>query len=142
MALLISLPAAGNAMVFDNAVAQMNQPWVCNASVALLYGYRNQAVCIMDAIHRLLKCETDSPLQYLPWVVTGPWFECRSVKCSPVFQEHFVSNIPRDSRNPHLKEYWEEKYNYSLNEESCSIASPARYVKKYIYIYHPLLMYK
>ena len=41
VALLISPPAAGNAMIFDNAVAQMNQPWVCNASVALLYGYRN-----------------------------------------------------------------------------------------------------
>ena len=49
-AIQISLPAAGNAMIFDNAVSQMNQPWVCNASVALLYGYRNQAVGIMDTI--------------------------------------------------------------------------------------------
>ena len=145
VAIQISLPAAGNAMVFDNAVAQMNQPWVRNASVALLYGYRNQAVGIMDAIQRLLKREPDSPLQYLTWVgcealrveskyhsiVRGMIRMQISVKGSPEFQAHITSITPQDARNPHFKEYWEEKYNCSSsNETSCSSASPAGYVQK------------
>lgn len=144
VAIQISLPAAGTEEIFDKVVAQMNQTWVRNASVALLYGYRGQAVGIMEAIQRLLKSEPDSPLQYLTWVgcealrvdskyhsiVRGMIRMQISVKGSSEFEEHFTSLRYTNASNPHFNEYWEEKYNCKIDQGSCNVTTSVGYVQK------------
>ena len=145
VAIQISLPVAGNATIFDSAVAKMNQPWVRNASAALMYGYRNQATGIMDAIQKLLKREPNSPLQYLTWIGSeGQMIESKyhsivrglilmqtTVKDSPDFQQYFMSLRPTDSKNPLFNIYWEEKYSCSLDRDLlCSGASPMEYLQR------------
>ena len=130
VAVKISLPSDGSDAVYDNVVARMNKPWVRNATVALLYGYRRQATGIMKAIKRLALKEPETPLQYLTWVgcealrvdkeyhhlVRGMLRMEYKVNGSYGFQKHFKSMTPATaSSNPHFNTYWETKFNCSID---------------------------
>ncbi len=149
IAVQISLPSGqSDEESFDSVVARMNQKWVRNASVALLYGYRSQATGIMKAIQKLLVTEPESPLQSLTWVgcealrveskyhpiVKGMMRMEYRVNGSYDFQRHFTALTPETaSLNPYFRTYWETKFNCSLRSEpsqSCSGNSLEAYKQK------------
>ena len=145
VAIKISIPVGiDSAALFDNVVAQMNQPWVRNASVALLYGYKRQTMGIMGAIERLLIHDPNTPLQYLTWVgcealrvdskyhylLHGMIRMQISVKGSQQFQDHFTSLTITNATNGDLfREFWELANNCSFNI-TCNSASRSEYIQK------------
>lgn len=133
VAIQISLPNVGSEDDYDEIVARMNQPWVRNASVALLYGYKRQANGIMRAITKLLTKEPDSPLKDLTWVgcnallvdeqyhylVKGMLRMEYKVNMSYAFQRHFTVKTPEyASINPHFRSYWEHRFECSMSEQN------------------------
>ncbi len=149
VAVQISIPLAPSVEEFDEIVARMNQPFVRNATVALLYGYKNQATGIMEAIRKLVMREPDTPLQYLTWVgcealrvdpqyhrfVRGMFRMEYKVHRSPHFQRHFTSLTPSYAPgNPYWAKYWETKFNCSMVGQgglpNCSNFNQSSYVQK------------
>lgn len=61
-AIKIAMPLVVSEDEYEDIVEHLNQPWVRNASVALLYGYKRQTVGIMKAIEKLLQSNPRSPL--------------------------------------------------------------------------------
>ena len=139
--------AVGNdsAALFDGIVSQMNQPWVRNASVALLYGYKRQTMGIMAAIERLMVRDPNTPLQFLTWVgcealrvdskyhylLHGMIRMQISVKGSQEFQDHFTSLTDASATDETLfREYWEYSNNCSFNAGTCNYTSRPQYLQK------------
>ena len=133
VAIQIAMPLVATDEDWDAIVAQMSQPHVRNASVALLYGYRRQASGIMKAITKLLKTQPDSPLRSMTWVgceallvheeypdlIHGMINLQYKVNMSYDFQRHFTSMRP-DSQpnNPHFQSYWETKFNCDMQGQN------------------------
>lgn len=130
VAIQIAIPLAPSVEEFDEIVARMNQPWVRNATVALMYGYKSQTTGIMEAIRKLVLREPDTPLQYLTWVgcealrvepkyhrfIRGMIRMEYKVNTSYHFQRHFTSLTPDGAPgNPYWRNYWISKFNCSMN---------------------------
>ena len=146
IAVKISIPAGNESDgLFDKVVAQMNAPWVNNASVALLYGYKRQTLGIMKAIERLLVHNPDTPLKYLNWVgcealridskyhylLHGMIRMEITVKGSQEFQEHFTSLTESNAINRSLfREYLEHAQNCSFSRDTCGDRSRPEYQQK------------
>ena len=119
--------------LYDSIADQMNLPWVRNATVALLFGYPEQTVLLMEAIQRLVKRNPDSPIKDLTWVgcdalvIDKRWHYLLhgmirmqiSVKGSDEFQNHFSTLTHRNATNADLyREYYEVMNNCSFNSSS------------------------
>jgi metabotropic glutamate receptor 2/3 len=129
-AVKIPLPLVVTEGVYDSIVERINQPWVINATVVLMYGYKRQTTGIMRAIEKVLQNEPRSPLRNLTWVgcealrvdsqyhhlLHGMLRMEYKVNMSYGFQQHFTAATPTfTSSNPHFRNYWETKFNCSIN---------------------------
>ena len=128
--------------LFDDIVKEMNQPWVQNATVALMFGYRRQTAGLMEAIERLLEKEPDNPLKYLTWVgcaaltVDSKYYYLMhgriqlhyKVKGSDGFQNYFNLLTDSNATDSNLfREYWEHVNNCSFTHETCNYNSRLPY---------------
>lgn len=133
IAVNIPMPLEVTEEKYDDIVARMNQPWVRNASVALLNGYKRQTIGIMKAIERLLQNDILSPLRNLTWLgcealqvdsryhhlLHGMLRMEYRVKRSDGFQQHFTTATPGSmTHNPHFHTYWETRFNCSISGEN------------------------
>lgn len=129
-AVKIPLPLAVSEDVYDNIVERINQPWVRNATVVLMYGYKSQTTGIMKAIEKVLRRNPQSPLGNLTWVgcealrvdrqyhhlIHGMLRMEYKVNTSYGFQQHFTAaTLDFAPSNPHFRNYWETRFNCSIS---------------------------
>ena len=144
-AIKISMPLVVSEDQYDAIVRDLNQPWVRNATVALLYGYKRQTTGIMKAIEKLLLDNPQSPLRHITWVgcealrvesqyhylVRGMMRMEYKVNMSHGFQSYFTTATPQSaSSNPYFRAYWEKKFNCTTGTNGCMDNSLNGYTQK------------
>lgn len=132
-AVKIALPLVVTDSVYEDIVARINQPWVKNATVVLMYGYKRQTTGIMKALEKVLQNDPQSPLRNLTWVgcealrvdrqyhhlIHGMLRMEYKVNMSYGFQQHFTAATPQSAAsNPHFRNYWETRFNCSIDGAS------------------------
>ena len=129
-AIKVPMPSVVSEEKYDDIVESLDQPWVRNASVALLYGYVRQAEGIMKAIKKRLEHNRPSPLRHITWIgcealivddqyhslVKGMVRMEYKVNMSHGFQSYFTTATPQSaSSNPYFRTYWEKKFNCTID---------------------------
>ena len=117
-------------------VKAMNQDWVKNASVAVLFGHPDQAIGILRAI--LNKTNSDSYLHNITWIASDSWgqvllpedirhmvrgmFGFVPAQDTVVeFDDYFTSLNPDSyTANPWFSQYWESVFDCNLDNKSNS----------------------
>ena len=130
----IELEAGATEDNYDDAITAMNQLWVSNTSVVVLFGQLATAEGVMRALERsphrrpLTFIVSDAvgnqlPARYHP-IAHGMISVLPMYFASSEFDQHFMSLMLNNSRNPWLREYWEAFFNCSLSDSSrmCNLA--------------------
>ena len=116
---------------YEDAVDQMSQAWVSNASVALLFGHTQNAVGILDVIQRRINSDNSFPLQNITWIGSDSWAVSLPDDYRPMargmlgivplanvhsgFTEYFTSlNPTNNTENPWFVEFWESQFSCNL----------------------------
>lgn len=142
----IELPLVATTADFDGAVETMNQEWVRNATVVVLFGQLATAIGLLEAVERRLRVDPEFGSKNLTWIGSDAWGDQlpaelhylthgmlsvlpRSKRNSD-FDSYFRSLNPlNDIANPWFTEYWESVFNCSLGNrpelESCDVANQA-----------------
>jgi hypothetical protein len=129
IALRAALPlGSSDEPVFDEVVNGMRQEWVRNATVAVLFGHRDEAVGMMSAIMRA----GDSNLQDLVWIASDSWATTLDKEYHKAakgmlgvlphpgliqgFRNYFIGLNPQNNRttNPWFKDFWESVFDCKL----------------------------
>lgn len=131
---------------FDAVVERMQQEWVRNASVAVLFGHTNEATAIMRAIKKLGESRLNGgkTLQNITWIASDSWGVNFPVEYHQMaggmlgvqpkpgsnldgFRRYFDSLSPANGPmdNPWFNEYWELVFNCSLTgqDNRCDLSS-------------------
>ena len=135
----ISLSLDATAQEYDNVVTIMNQAYVSNATVSVLFGHLVAAVGVMQALGRAQMRE-DFSLSNMTWIATDAWGDSlpeeyhsiargylgilpRAVE-DPSFDDHFRSLNPHyNSTSVWFNELWELRFGCSLSTNTmCGIA--------------------
>jgi metabotropic glutamate receptor 2/3 len=140
------IPLSGDPSGYENAVNRMDQDWVRNASVALLFGHLEDAIGIFRVIQERVEENPDFPLQNLTWIGTDSWGdnlpdEYRPMakgmlstvpesEVVPEFDSYFTSLNPfNNMANPWFIEYWENEFMCNLglspSLENCTVDQQA-----------------
>lgn len=125
---------------FDRVVADMRQEWVRNASVAVLFGHRDEAIGMLRAIGRT---GDDSGLEGLTWIASDSWAntlqdEYRSAARGMLsvlphpgsvysgFRQYFIGLNPSNNitANPWFDEFWEIVFACTLGSSTFDGAVP------------------
>ena len=116
---------------YEEAVDEMNQDWVKNASVVLLFGHMENAVGVLGAIKDRVTEDPLFPLQNLTWLASDSWGDNLPPEYHPLargmlstvpqfspiqaFDDYFTALDPRNNtENPWFDEYWESVFNCNL----------------------------
>ena len=128
----IELPEVAATDDFERAIEKMNQEWVSNATVIVLFAQRDTAIGLLKAIRRKQDTDSHFALKNVTWIGSDGWGDRvpedlrevaqgslsvipRSLK-SVEFDIYFQSLHPSNySANPWFEEYWESLFNCSLN---------------------------
>ena len=140
----IELPLFGTASDFDSAVEYMNQEWVRNATVVVLFGQLATAIRLLEAVERRRSVDPAFASKNFTWIGSDAWGDqlpaelhylthgMLSVlprsKRSNNFDSYFRSLHPLNyTANPWFAEYWESIFNCSLGNQSelkeCNLAN-------------------
>ena len=138
----IPLPyRSSNNQVYDDIIGSMSQEWVRNASVAVFFGYDDQAIGIIHAIirdsttHKLLQGITWIASKELPPSLPQEYYHVLKGMINLVppnrknredFTRYFISLSPENNKtdNPWFDRYWEAVFNCSLQGDNlCNISS-------------------
>jgi hypothetical protein len=133
----ISLPVgSSDNATYDSVVQSMSEEWVRNASVAVLFGHKNEAVEMMRAIMRVPDGATRATLEGITWMASDSWSLGLPVEyhnraqgmfgfvphpgTREDFKRYFIGLSPENNRtdNPWLNRYWETVFNCSLGQNS------------------------
>ena len=123
-------PGVTSESVFDEVVLDLNQEWVGNSSVVVLFGQLSTALGVLSAMQRL---DDQSPgfAQQFTWIGSDAWGDqlpsefhavakgmlsvSPKASVSAEFDQYFTSLNPLNySSNPWFAEYWEFIFNCSL----------------------------
>ena len=129
---------------FDHAVEIINQNWIRNATVVVLFVQEATAVGVLEAVSRKQKTDPEFALKNFTWIGSDGWGEVIPSKVHEIahgslsivhnsfksdkFDKYFQSLHPlNNSGNPWFDEYWESVFNCTLDgqpglEYSCDIA--------------------
>ena len=142
----IELPLVATTADFDGAVETMNQEWVRNATVVVLFGQLATAIGLLKAVERRRSVDPEFGSKNLTWIGSDAWGDqlpaelhylthgMLSVlprsKRSNGFDSYFRSLNPlNDITNPWFAEYWESVFNCSLGNQpeldDCDVANQA-----------------
>ena len=129
---------------YDDAVNQMEQNWVRNASVVLLFGDLQDAIGMLQEIKERVGQDSDFPLQNLTWIGSDSWGDSLPDEYRPLargmlstvprsefieeFDNYFTSlNPANNTANPWFTEYWENQFQCNLglspDLENCTVDS-------------------
>ena len=130
----IELASDAKAKDFDVAVEKLNQEWVRNATVVVLFGQLSTAKGILEAVRRKQKADPKFASRNLTWIGSDAWgdrvpeelYETAQGMLGVVprsflsneFDNYFQSLRPLNSTNPWFDEYWESHFNCSLMPQS------------------------
>jgi metabotropic glutamate receptor 2/3 len=128
---------------YDQIVETIDQEWVANSSVIVMYAHLVHAECLLEAASQKAKIDKDFAKRNITWIGSDSWGGARFLKYSDLlsgdlhttvqvppnkeFEDHFLSLHPsNNSANPWFDEYWEEMFNCSLgvrriNVEECDL---------------------
>ena len=137
VAMKIALPLGlSDNRTYDRVVERMSQEWVQNASVAVLFGHRSEAIDLIRAIMRTTDVTTSKFFEKITWIASDGWslnlpVEYRKKAKGMLglqphpgsredFKRHFVSLNPKNNKtdNPWFNSYWETVFNCSLQENN------------------------
>ena len=124
----IEIPEFGVMDDFDRAINTLDQEWVSNATVVVLFGQEATAVGLFEAIRRKRVDDPDFASKNFTWIGSDGWGdrvpeELRDVAqgslsvfpealMSDEFDDYFQSLHPTNySANPWFEEYWESVFN-------------------------------
>ncbi len=122
---------------YDNAIKKMNQSFIQNATVAVVFGQLETAIGIMRAARKARESGTPG-LDNMTWIGTDTWGDTlpeeyrrdaggilsvlpRADK-DKSFDDHYVSLTPRNTSNPWFRELWEQTFNCSIATDSSCIS--------------------
>ena len=123
-----------NSQEYDYIIESMSQVWVRNASVAVLFGYEDQATEIIHAIKRVTDSATRGVLEDITWIASDEWSQSlhpenfQRVKGMiglvphtgniEEFTRYFTSLNPENNKtdNPWFDRYWERVFYCSYKE--------------------------
>ena len=126
---------------YNGIVDKIDQEWVANSSVVILFAHLHNAEGIFEAILQ----RQEFAKRNITWIGSDSWGDIvppryykiahgllsmiPQVRLSEKFDEHFLSLHPskNNTRNPWFNEYWEEIFNCSLggrnDVEDCNLDS-------------------
>ena len=131
---------------FEKALEEIDQNWINNATVIVLFATRNTAIGLLTAVKRKRELDPEFAARNLTWIGSDGWgtnipSELRdtvqgSLSVAPKsfsndeFEQHFLSLNPRThTANPWFGLYWEEVFNCSLGQrtgyEECDLNAQA-----------------
>ena len=130
----IELPVVATIEDFDRAVETMNQEWVRNATVVVLFGQLATAIGLLEAVGRRQEIDPEFAAKNFTWIGSDAWgdqipAELHSLthgmlsvlprsKRSNSFDEYFQSLHPLNyTANPWFGEYWESIFNCTLENQ-------------------------
>ena len=122
---LISIPLTANEEYYDRVISQINQPWIMNSSIIVLFGQPATAEGILNAIerydqHRPMSLVVSDgagdnlPLEYYS-LAHGMISIIPEYRESQEFNDYFTSLKPSTNSNPWFAEYWESVFSCSFN---------------------------
>ena len=144
----IELSTDATASDFDTAVETLNQEWVHNATVVVLFGQLSTAIGILKAVRHKQEGDPKFASKNLTWIGGDAWgdrvpedlYETAQGMLGVIprsylsdeFDRYFQSLRPlTNSTNPWFDEYWETFFNCSLTPQSpeglqeCDVANQA-----------------
>ena len=128
----------------EEAVNQMTQKWVSNATVVVLFAHRTYADGIFHIIQRRQASDSEFPLTNITWIGSDSWSATFSSEFYPLargmlgvlpaartytkFNNYFSQLTPTNNeRNPWFSEFWELQFNCSLGNNTqlsaCDLAN-------------------
>ena len=127
----IELLSNANDEEYDSQVNEMNEEWVRNSTVVVLFADLNEAKKLLAAIQRKKMTDPEFALRNLTWIGSDGWSDgvpenlrdtakglisvIPQFRQSEEFDTYFQSLNPRNNTdNPWFGEYWEETFNCSL----------------------------
>ena len=133
---------------FDHAIELINQNWIRNATVVVLFVQLETAIGVLEAVDRKRKTDPEFASKNFTWIGSDGWGEMipseyhetargslsivpnSNSSVSDKFDEYFQSLHPLSySANPWFGEYWESVFNCTLGGqpglEDCDLATQA-----------------
>ncbi len=121
----ISISVTASDEEYDNAVQQINKPWVANSSVVILFGQLATAEGLLKAVARY---PNHRPLTFIVSDAVGDNLDSKFYSTyhtminilpeyneSQQFNAYFTALKPNNTANPWFTEYWESVFNCSFN---------------------------
>ena len=142
----IELPIEATSDDFNKAVELINQEWINNATVVVMFATINTANRVLEAVKRKQLLDPEFGTRNFTWIGSDAWgdhirpefYETvqGSLTVTPKsftsddFNDHFLSLHPlRFSANPWFGSYWESVFNCSLDSrpgfEKCNLTGQA-----------------
>lgn len=141
----IELPRVATEQQYDETVNAMEQTWVRNASVVVIFGQLATAEGVLRAVARRKAVDPVFARRSLTFIGSDAWGDqlpavyhqaahgmlsvIPSYRESQEFNRYFQSQTPQSSANPWFGEYWESVFNCSLEgeggETQCDVAAQA-----------------
>jgi ABC-type branched-subunit amino acid transport system substrate-binding protein len=127
---------------YNETVDNMNQAFVNNATVAVLFGHETNAIGVLEALKAKVREDPEYPLQNLTWIGSDSWGNSLDEEFLPLaqgmlstvpkfqtierFDEYFTSLDPiNNTADPWFIEYWERVFSCNLgrspNFEDCTV---------------------
>ena len=128
----IGIPENAGADDFEEAVEKMNQEWVSNATVIVLFAQKDTAAGLFKAVKRKRENDTKLESKSFTWIGSDGWGDdveedlldvvqgsltiIPRSQASVEFDKYFQSLHPSNyTANPWFEEYWESIFNCNLN---------------------------
>lgn len=143
LATTIKLPIAASEEAYNQAVSQMNNEWIKNATVVVLFGQLATAEGILRALSRkanqrpLTLIVSDAVGDQLPpeyhTIGHGMISVLPKYVESASFNDYFTSLRPDTNPNPWFREYWSTLFNCSFHENAMDKCDPLIQINSYHY---------
>lgn len=116
---------------FDTVVEEINEQWVRNSTVVVLFADLSEATELLEAVHRKRMTDPEFASRNITWIGADGWSDrvpedlldtakgligvLPRFNMSEEFDSYFQSLNPRNNTdNPWFDEYWEDTFNCSL----------------------------
>ena len=140
----IEIPQGANPEDFESAIEVIDREWIRNATVIVLFGQRDTAIGVLQAVAQKRRMDPVFRSKSLTWIGSDGWgdmippelYEIAQGSLSVIprsslsndFDDYFQSLHPDNySANPWFGEYWESVFNCSLGDrqgyEDCDLTN-------------------
>ena len=127
--------AVSDSTDYDQIMESIDQEWIANSSVIVLFGHIANAEALFEAALRREAVNKEFAERNITWIGSSSWGNNEPLQYNRLihgllstvvevppnkeFEDHFLSLHPsNNSANPWFNEYWEEMFNCSLGGRS------------------------